>query len=56
MKNSCLALLLLSFLSTAVCAQEQAPELLREAAHCLATEKNDWLDLENSKATVLSLG
>ncbi len=56
MKNTCLALLLWSFLSPAVCAQEQSPELLREAAHCLATEKNDWLDLENSKPTVLSLG
>jgi hypothetical protein len=59
MKNTCLPLLLLSFLSTTVCAQEQAPELLREAAHCLAAKKQDWqdwLDLENSKATVLSLG
>jgi hypothetical protein len=56
MKNTCLALLLLSCLSTTGCAQEQVPKLLREAAHCLAAEKQDWLDLQNSKATVLSLG
>jgi hypothetical protein len=59
MKNTCLALLLLSCLSTTVCAQEQAPKLLREAAHCLTAKKQDcqdWLDLENSRATALSFG
>jgi hypothetical protein len=48
--SKCLALLLLSIcLSTTLCAQEQAPKLLREAAHCLAIKTH-------SKATVLSLG
>jgi hypothetical protein len=49
-------LLLLSCLGRTARAQEQAPRLLREAAHCLATTKQDWLDLENSKATALNLG
>jgi hypothetical protein len=59
MKIACLASLLLSFLSTTVCAQEQAPKILREAAQCLAAKKHiwqDWLDLETSKATALSFG
>ena len=51
--NRYLALILfLGFLSTLACAQEQAPELLREAAQCLATKKF----LPPSKATALSLG
>ncbi len=56
MKNIYRAILLLSCLSATVCAQQQAPELLREAAHCLAAMEQDWLNLENSRATVLSLG
>jgi len=56
MKNACLALLLLSCLSATVCAQEEAPKVLREAAHCLAIKEQDWLGLQNSKATALSLG
>jgi hypothetical protein len=56
MKNICRAILLLSCLSATVCAQEQAPKLLREAAHCLAAKEQDWLGLRSSTATVLSLG
>jgi hypothetical protein len=54
--NRWTALLLFSICSsTAACGQEQAPTLLREAAHCLAI-KNDLLDLAKTKATALSLG
>ena len=54
--NTWTALLLLSIcLSTTAWGQDQAPTLLREAAHCLAI-KNDLLDLARTKAAVLSLG
>jgi hypothetical protein len=51
-----LALLLLLICSSSVVyAQEQAPTLLREVAHCLAI-KNDLLDISDTKTTALSLG
>jgi hypothetical protein len=49
-------LLLLDCLSGAVYAQGQTPKLLLDAAHCLATEKQDWLGLAQSKPTELNLG
>jgi hypothetical protein len=52
MKRTCLALLLLSCLSTAVCAQEQPPELLVNAAQCLAAKDH----LPRSKAKALTFG
>jgi hypothetical protein len=52
MKNICLAVLLLSCLSRTVCAQEQAPKLLIQAAQCLEAKKH----LPPSKATTLSFG
>src|SRR5580658_9037177 len=52
MRNRCLALLLLSCLSNTVCAQEQAPKLLVQAARCLAAREH----LPRSKATALSFG
>jgi len=59
MKRTCLALLLLSCLCITVWAQEQPPELLREAAHCLAAKGHggaDWLNIRGSKVTELRLG
>jgi hypothetical protein len=48
--------LILNCLATTICAQGQTPNLLLEAAHCLATERQDWLGLAHSKTNVLSLG
>jgi hypothetical protein len=52
MKNSCLAVLLLSCLTSTVCAQEQAPQLLVKATQCLEAKKH----LPPSTATTLSFG
>jgi hypothetical protein len=51
-KNTCLALSLLIFLSPIVCAQERAPLLLVRAVQCLAVKQF----LPSSKATALSFG
>jgi hypothetical protein len=52
MKNACLALLLLSCLGTTVCAQEQPPELLVNAAQCLSVKEH----LPRSRAKALTFG
>jgi hypothetical protein len=36
-------------------AQNDVPPLLSDAGHCLATVKQDWLDLAKSKATIVVL-
>ncbi len=51
-----LLVLLLSCFSISAFAQQQSPKLLLEAAHCLATGKQDWLGLAHGKATELTLG
>jgi hypothetical protein len=52
MKNTCLALLLLSCLTTTLYAGEQAPELLIHAAQCLTAKKH----LPPTKASSLNFG
>ncbi len=52
MKNTCLALLLLSCLTATVHAGEQTPELLIHAAQCLTAKQH----LPPTKATSLNLG
>jgi len=52
MRNTCLALLLLSFLSATVRAQDQTPKLLVHAAQCLAAKKH----LPSLKETTLRFG
>src|ERR1700692_391366 len=37
-------------------AQDQAPVILHEAAHCLVTDGHNWLDAETLQASELSLG
>src|SRR5208282_188971 len=52
--------LFLASLSTALCAQNQAPTLPHEAAHCLvsgdATGGHAWLDAQTLAAPELNLG
>lgn len=48
--------LLLIFLSGALPAQEEAPRLLLQTAHCLATESQDWLGLAHQEPKDLELG
>ena len=52
MRNPCLALFLWGCLSTTVCAQEEGPKLLVQAAQCLEAKKL----LPPSKATGLTFG
>src|ERR1700687_258650 len=53
---NCLTLLLLLFsMSTVLCAQNQAPTLPHEAAHCLVTGEHNWLDAQTLEAPELSL-
>jgi hypothetical protein len=51
--------LFLSCMSTALCAQDQAPTLLHEAAHCLVagnvTGDHTWLDPQTLEAPELAL-
>jgi hypothetical protein len=49
-------LLLLSSVSTTLCAQNQAPTLLYEAAHCLVQGDPSWLDAQTLQAPELNLG
>jgi len=51
----CLAAFLSGFV-TSMYAQERAPQLLVDAARCLATESQGWLPEEHGKATELKLG
>ena len=48
--------LFLIFVSIPVCAQSIPPVLLYEAAHCLVTDKHNWLDPQTLGARELSLG
>jgi hypothetical protein len=48
--------LLLVSMSIPMWAQNQAPALLHEAAHCLVTDKHNWLDSQTLNAPELSLG
>jgi hypothetical protein len=52
MKKTSLAVLLLTCLSATLRSQEQAPQLLIRAVHCLAVKNN----FPSSKATALSFG
>ena len=54
--NRLTLILLLSSMSTALCAQNQAPTPLYEAAHCLVTGNHAWLDAQTLDAHELSLG
>jgi len=49
-------ILFLLLASTALCAQNQAPLLLHEAAHCLVTGNHVWLDAQTLAAPELNLG
>jgi hypothetical protein len=53
--NRFLALFLL-LASTALCAQNQAPAILHDAAHCLVTDHHKWLDAKTLSAPDLKLG
>jgi len=44
-----LLLLLLTFFSAAVCAQERAPAALFEAAQCLVTDPHHWVPVKDLK-------
>ena len=48
-------ILFLSCLSTALCAQDQAPTLPHEAAHCLIAADQHWLDPQTLQAPELDL-
>ena len=54
----CFPLLLLAALSTALSGQiqEPPPQPLLEAGHCLATAKEDWLDLAHGGPALMELG
>src|ERR1039457_1000597 len=49
-------ILFLAAMSTALCAQNQAPLLLHEAAHCLVAGGSSWLDPQTLAAPELDLG
>ena len=51
-----LALLGLALFATTVPAEEPAPNVLFDAAQCLATSKEDWLSLGHRRATDLEMG
>lgn len=55
MKNRLALILFLSTVSTALCAQDQAPTLPHEAAHCLIAGDHTWLDPETLAAPELDL-
>jgi hypothetical protein len=55
MMNRFALILFLSCMSTALCAQDQAPTLPHEAAHCLVAGDRTWLDPETLEAPELNL-
>src|ERR1700692_2696958 len=48
--------LFVAIAGAALRAQDQAPVILHEAAHCLVTDSHNWLDAETLQASELSLG
>lgn len=48
--------LLLLLASVSAAAQNMAPSMLHEAAHCLVTDKHAWLDAQTLKGHELNLG
>jgi hypothetical protein len=54
-RNSLLSLLIVC-LGLPAWAQNQAPAILHEVAHCLVTDSRNWLDPETLRAPELNLG
>lgn len=43
------------FMTANAFTQEKAPELLRDAVHCLVTEKEGWLAMPKGNSTIFSM-
>jgi hypothetical protein len=55
MRQTLILFLLVYYLIPNASSQEKAPELLREATHCLVTEKQGWLAMPKGKSTMFSM-